>query len=221
MAMIVLLQSVASTELVFNARTGDIVAVKDAGLAWQNCSSSRANLRQMCSTRAYLCDCKGKDGISHNGPGCETSKYGAALDGQDAADKRNFQEGRDHIENEGGEHEVDATCAPVNHTRQGTSLAGDMEGQIQVMKMDKHSICNLANGALGHLQSCHIGNPSLVCRREAETASSLLPGSGCDNFRQCLELLLGVPRALDSCPCQGPTQADACSLLGGHVCSGS
>lgn len=76
----------------------------------------------------HLCHCKSEDAIGHNGPGCEASKDWAALDSQDSADKGNLEEGRDHIENERGEHEIDTPSASVDHTRQGASLTGDMEG---------------------------------------------------------------------------------------------
>ena len=70
-----------------------------------------------------------------------------------AGDERDLQRGRQHVEDHGGQDEVDAARAAVDHAVQRAGLALQVEAQVQRVQVRKHAVRHVPDRALGYLQA--------------------------------------------------------------------
>ena len=70
-----------------------------------------------------------------------------------AGDERDLQRGRQHVEDHGGQDEVDAARAAVDHAVQRAGLALQVEAQVQRVQVREHAVCHVPDCALGYLSA--------------------------------------------------------------------
>lgn len=91
----------------------------------------------------------GEPGVGRHGADSEGRELPAVLVGKHAGNEGDFEGGRDDVEDHRGEEEANSFGSPINGAGETSSLAREVEGQVQAEEMIKDIARDAANGFLG------------------------------------------------------------------------